>query len=186
MKRAKGAQMFARPLLAFSSYVPLFALLALRLEPPTLKVGALPLATAGTVALALIFLLARRGSPTSHIVKSVQEPGAEVAGHLASYLVPFVISADPATPDLIAYAAFLGLAVLITTKTSVLQVNPLVYLLGYRIITIRDKEEYSLTILTRRMLANGDELKALRLPSAGPAVGVDVTRRTPSTNTETS
>lgn len=169
--------MLAKPLLALSSYSLLFALLAVRVEVPWIRGACLALAAVGLIGLFLVFGLARRSEPTGHSIKDVQGPGAEASGHLASYLLPFVISPTPTPTDVITYGAFLFVAVLVTARTGAIQVNPLLYVAGWKVIRITDTEGYSTQLVSRGHLAAGDRVWATRLPG-----DVAVQRKNPHDN----
>ena len=155
--------MLAKPLLALSSYSLLFALLAVRVEVHWIRTVCGVLTALGFIGLVLVFGLARRSEPTRHVIAEVQGPGAEAGGHLASYLLPFVISPKPAFTDLIAYGVFLFVAVLVTARTVAVQVNPLLYVAGWKVVRITDAGGYSTQLVSRGHLAVGDTVWATRL-----------------------
>ena len=69
--------MLGRPLLFMSSYAPLFALLAIRFEPPWLWIPCTVLAGGGVAALWLLLKLDARSAPGPHVLTSVRDAGAD-------------------------------------------------------------------------------------------------------------
>jgi hypothetical protein len=124
--------------LFLSSYAALFAILGLR------WIGHHTILGSGCFTLAILGLLltwygmsAARGQASRPLrVFSVRDAGAEVSGYLATYLLPFVTVSDPNAADLLAYVLFLLIAALIFVRTTMIQVNPTLYLVGYRVFQI--------------------------------------------------
>lgn len=115
--------MFAKPLMFLSSYAPLFAILAIRVESAPVRWVCVALAAAGIAALIAILTLNRRTAPAQSTLTAVRNAGAEAASYLAGYLLPFLVVAQPTVWDLTAYALFLAVVGLVTIKTGVIQVN---------------------------------------------------------------
>lgn len=155
--------MLAKPLLAFSSYCPLFALLAIRVEPFWLRLTLIALAVLSLGALLLIFRLDSKSTPVHRTIDTIKQPGAEAGGYLASYLLPFVISPDPSLPDLIAYGLFLVIAGVVTASTGAIQVNPLIYLTRRRIVRMTDANGSNELAIIRGNLVKGDAIKVTLL-----------------------
>lgn len=126
--------MLAKPLLVLSSYSILFALLAIRVQLFGVKLALVAMTVIGVASLILFFRLDARATPAPHTIKQVDHPGPEAGAYLASYLLPFVISAKPEVWDVIAYGIFLLVAGIVTANTGAIQVNPLIYLMRRRIV----------------------------------------------------
>lgn len=152
--------MLGRPLLFLSSYAPLFGLLAIRFEPRWLWISCTVLAALGVVSLWLLLCLGRRATAGPHELASVRDDGSEAAAYLASYLLPFLTVGVPSTRDVLAYAGFLVIAALIYIRSSMIQANPLLYLLGYKVLSATDSNGLHAYIITRRALRGGDCLSA--------------------------
>ncbi|WP_291043261.1 hypothetical protein [Herbiconiux sp.] len=155
--------MLAKPLLVFSSYALLFALLAIRLDSWTLKLVLGGLSVLGVLALIAIFMLDSRSTLTPRTVARAEGPGPEAGAYLVSYLLPFVVSPDPAASDLVAYGIFLVVAGVITASTGAVQINPLLYLSGRRIIRVTDSEGYADYVVIRKMPIAGEVIWVTRL-----------------------
>jgi hypothetical protein len=107
------------------------------------------LAALGVASLWLLLRLDARSSPGPYVLASARDAGAEAAAYLASYLLPFLTVATPTLRDVIAYAGFLVVAATIHLRSSVAQVNPLLYLLGYRVLAVTDDRGLSAYMITR-------------------------------------
>jgi hypothetical protein len=158
----KDVTMLGRPLLFLSSYAPLFGLLAIRFEPRWLWIPCTVLAALGVVSLWLLLRLDARSSPGPHTLASVRDAGVEAAAYLATYLLPFLTVATPTVRDVLAYAGFLLVAAVINVRSAVVQVNPLLYLLGYHVLAVTDDHGLHAYMITRHSLAAGDRMLATR------------------------
>ena len=147
-----------------SSYAPLFALLALRFEDTVLRLtlGALALiCILDTVRIAVV--IPRRVGASPFTVASISDEGGQVAGYLATYLLPFLAVPNPSVTDLIAYAAFLLIAGVISIRSNLTHINPTLYLLGYRLVSIQAAEGFSGFAVVRSELQPDDVLRATHL-----------------------
>jgi hypothetical protein len=154
--------MLGKPLLFFSSYAPLFALLAIRFRSPWLWVPCTGLAGLGVLSLLILLRLDARSSVGPHVLDAVQDAGGEAAAYLAGYLLPFLTVATPTVRDVIAYVGFLLVAASIYMRSAVVQVNPLLYLLGYRILSVTDDRGLNAYLITRRGIPVGERVLATR------------------------
>jgi len=148
--------MLAKPLLVFSSYALLFALLAVRIDYLEMKWVLGLLAALGVLSLLVLLLSDSKSAPVPRTVKTVTRPGPEAGGYLVSYLLPFVVSPTPTLEDCIAYAAFLLVAGVITAKTGAVAINPLLYLLGWQVIQLTDSNKKSSYLVTRKTPEKGE------------------------------
>jgi hypothetical protein len=172
--------MLAKFFLVFSSYTPLFALLAVRLEQPLLRYPLIALGLMGVGALVALLRLDAASSRTPRVVARVEEPGAEAGGYLASYLLPFVIDKNPDALDIVAYAAFLVIAGVVTASTGAVQVNPLIYLILRKVVRVTDTDE-----LTSYVIVRHTPIKGQRIWVTGFQDGVDVMRAGPRAGQDT-
>jgi hypothetical protein len=147
-----------------SSYAPLFALLALRFEDDWLRVtfGALAaIFFLDTIWIAV--LVPRRVGASPHKIDTIADQGGQVAGYLATYLLPFLAVPTPSATDLVAYALFLAVAGVIAVRSDLTQINPTLYLLGYRLVSISTFEGFRGYAVIRSELTHGDVLRANHL-----------------------
>lgn len=149
-----------------SSYAPLFALLALRFESPWLR---LALALAAAIFLAdtvrVAYVIPRRVGTSPFTVTSAVDEGGQVAGYLATYLLPFLAVPNPAVTDLAAYGLFLVVVGIISMRSNLTHINPTLYLLGYRLISVTTQEGFSGLAIARTQVRAGDVLRANHLGS---------------------
>jgi hypothetical protein len=154
--------MLAKPLLFLSAYAPLFVLLAVRFEPRPLMYTCAGMAVAGLGALVLLLRLDARASPGSHHLVAVRDAGAEVGAYLGAYLLPFLTVPTPPLRDQIAYLLFLVVAAAVYLRSSVVQINPLLYVLGYQVLSVVDSHGLRAYLVTRRKRIVGDTISATR------------------------
>lgn len=154
--------MLGKPLLFLSSYAPLFALLAIRFEQPWLWISCAVLAVVGVGALWLLLRLDARSAPGPHVLASADDAGPAAAAYLASYLLPFLIIPVPTIRDVMAYLGFLAVAAAIHLRSSVVQVNPLLYLFGYRVLSVTDDRGLRAYMITRHSVSAGAQILATR------------------------
>lgn len=152
--------MLAKPLLFFSSYAPLFAILALRFNPVWLIWTCVGLAVGGVLSLAVLLLAQRSVGEGPHRIRRAEGVGQEAAAYLGAYLLPFVTISEPSARDLAAYAVFLGVAAAIHMHTPIVQLNPLLYIFGYRVLRVRDTMGASFYLVCRANVAKGDVVLA--------------------------
>lgn len=148
--------------LFLSSYSPLFALLAVRFDAGPLRWSCVLISATGTVALAFVLWRLRRLQPVPFLYTHVHDVGSEASAYLATYLLPFLTVAQPSGRDVVAYGGYLAVAGVIYVRSSLIQVNPLLYLLGYRVYGVRVATDD----LTRYVLSR----QPLPFPGGQPAV----------------
>lgn len=142
--------MLGKPLLYLSSYAPLFALLAIRFHSTEPSLVCAGLALLGAAALMMLLRLNGRAAAGAHQVKEVKDAGAEAAAYLGAYLLPFLTVSAPTAWDWVAYAGFLGVAATIYLHSSLVQINPLLYVLRYRVLEVVDTNGLRAYLVTRR------------------------------------
>jgi hypothetical protein len=153
-----------RLVLFWSSYAPLFLLLAVRFSDLILRAVMAVLFVGG--ALALIWVVRGRSRELEadpYELAEVRDEGAAVAAYLASYILPIATVADPSATDLVAYAIFLVMLAVVSVRTDLAQVNPLLYLAGYRVFAIRTVSGMKGYLICNREPVAGDRLKAVSL-----------------------
>jgi hypothetical protein len=162
VRDGKEEAMLGKPLLFLSSYAPLFGLLAIRFQQQWLWISCLVIACLGAGALWLLLRLDARASPGPHMLVAVKDAGPEAASYLAGYLLPFLTVAAPSIRDVLAYLGFLVVAAAVHLRSSVVQVNPLLYLFGYRVLAVEDDHGLAAYMITRRRPIVGTRVFATR------------------------
>jgi hypothetical protein len=152
-----------RAQLFLSSYAPLFVILAIRFQGVALKAVCAALAGIGFLYLFLVvFVVTRRAQARPYPVASVQDASGEVAGYLATYLVPFVAVPSPSAADLAGYAILAVVIVAIFMRSELARINPTLYLLGWRVASITTGET-SYYIVCRRLPRPATRISAVRV-----------------------
>jgi hypothetical protein len=126
-----------RAQLMLSAYAPLFAILAVRFQGTTLRWVCGGLAIVGVLHLIIsLWVAPHLVSSRPFPVSEVRDASSEVAGFLATYLLPFVTVPSPSRADIIGYVIFAVIVVAIFVRSNLAQVNPTLYLLGRRVVSI--------------------------------------------------
>lgn len=154
--------MLGKPLLFLSAYAPLFALLAVRFEALALMVTCIALALVGVGCLLLLLRLDARATPGAHQLKYVKDAGAEAGAYLGAYLLPFLTVSTPSARDAVAYLGFMIVSAAVYIHSSVVQINPLLYILGYRVLEVVDTNGLRAYLVTRRSPDVGQYVAATR------------------------
>ncbi len=86
-----------------------------------------------------------------------------MAGYVATYLLPFVTVAQPSGRDLLAYGAFLAVSAIIYVRSSMVAINPLLYLLGFRVANIAGPRGLDAFLICRDRPAAGTTVHAVEV-----------------------
>lgn len=121
-----------------SSYVALNFILVARLSHwGALRWCCLGLGVLGVVdAFRLTLLANTRGGEEKAFVE-VRDSGSEIAGYLATYLLPLLAAPNPGTGEIVGYAIYGVLVIVITLRSDLAHVNPTLYALGWKIVSVR-------------------------------------------------
>ena len=90
-------------------------------------------AAVGILVLVAGMLIVRRGSPDPFDFGGIADLSGEVLGHIGAYLLPVLIDTSQSTEQIVISAIVVALIIHIHVSTGRVFVNPLLYLLGYRI-----------------------------------------------------
>jgi hypothetical protein len=157
------AGLIIRIRLFISSYAILFVILAIRFERAWLMWVCAAVAAFGVITLLLFLRAARRIAPDPIRIDQVSDRGTEIAGYLATYLLPFVTVSEPSGRDLAAYGLFFLVVGIVYVRSDMLQINPLLYVLRYRVAAIKTSDEWNGYLISRRRARAGARLLASRL-----------------------
>lgn len=146
-----GTGWLTRPLMFLSSYAPLLLILAIRFEDWWLRSVTVAIAALGIAGVLVLMRLQHEEPDVQGRTKliEVRQAGAGASSYLAGYLLPFVTISQPNTTDLLAYAGFFIVAYFVTARTGIIQVNPTLFILGYRVDSITDKHGARRFLLSR-------------------------------------
>jgi hypothetical protein len=101
----------------------------------------------------------------------VGDHGSQVAGYLATYLLPLLVVPTPSLDDLVAYSLFLIVAGLVYVRSEMVEINPTLYVLGFRVLRVVSVEGFVGYAIVRSGLRAGDTLHAIHV-DAGVLVEV--------------
>jgi hypothetical protein len=150
-------------MLLLSSYSAMFVAMALRFDcPHWLRWTCVGLAVVGVAATFYFLSLRRSLSADSVTVVAVDDRGADVAGYLATYLLPLVVVEAPKLFDIIAYTLIFCVIGLVYVRSRMVQINPTFYILGYRLFYIESDEGFAGYLLAKREPDSGSRLHVIR------------------------
>lgn len=129
------------------SYAPLWLMVALRALPKNLELRPDPLPLTSILFSALfvwsvvdgvrIVAATRRLSAISRTFTDIADQGGAVGAYLATYLLPFLGITPTRVGDWLAYGVYFLVAVVVFVRTDLALVNPMLYLLGWRVVAAR-------------------------------------------------
>jgi hypothetical protein len=155
--------LIVRAQLFLSSYAPLFLILAIRFRGETLRVVCGGLSAIGfTYLLLVLCVVTRSAQQRAYPVASVEDASGAVGGYLATYLVPFVTVPSPSAADLAGYCILAVVVIVIFMRSELAQINPTLYLLGWRVASIRTSET-GYYLVCRRLPRPAAEINAVRV-----------------------
>lgn len=160
--------------LFLSSYAPLFAILAIRLEASVARWGCTALAVLGLLNVVSVRRQMARLEPSPFTVRHVADRGAEVAGYLATYLFPFITVPEPTWKDAVAYAILLAVVASVYVQSDMLAINPVFYLFRLKVVSIETECGFTGFLVIRTTPTAGDTVQAAKL---SPHVLIQSTRR---------
>jgi hypothetical protein len=147
------------------SYCPLFAILAIRVTTSWAVVLA-ALALAGLiVAVGILYVTPALRSPQpAREVEQVRDRTGDVAGYVVAYLLPFLMAPAPGPRDMAAYGLFLIVLAILNIRSDLLYINPVFYLFGFRIASIRLKgDDRDSIYVSKKEVRMGQDLEVVRL-----------------------
>jgi len=122
-----------------SSYVPLFALLAVRASATSVTAEWVfgGLAISGLVGLALVGSAVLARQTRSVEITDVEPQGEQVAAYVASYIIPLATLGFAHWQDDVVLGSFIALIGLIYVQAMLIHLNPLLPLIGLRVFRVR-------------------------------------------------
>jgi hypothetical protein len=163
-----------------SSYVPLFALLAVRANKTsaTAQWVFIGLAAVGLAGLGLVVSAVLARQQRRVVVTDVQPQGEQVAAYVASYIIPLATLSFVGWQDDVVLASFILLIGVIYIQSTLIHLNPLLPLFGFRVFRVHyrtagapaDAAQAEAVIVTRApQLRIGDEE---RIRMFGSSIGI--------------
>lgn len=156
--------MLAKPLLFLSSYAPLFLMLIVRFWGNWwLCFWCALLGVLGIGGAFWILALRRRSEPKLHEVKNVRTAGPEASTYLATYILPFLTTGTPGGKDIIIFGMYFAILGVIHVRSSAIQVNPTLYLMGKRVLLVTDEHDDQFFVIADEDLHRGDDVSVVDL-----------------------
>lgn len=130
--------MILRLRLVLTSYVPLFLILALRVDAPWWRIGFGAASVLFFVDAMRLTVLSDRSGHEVRRFGEVSDAGGEVAAYVATYILPLItVGGTLDTFDVLAFAVY-GITILIVSvQSSLVAVNPTFYLLRWRVLRVK-------------------------------------------------
>ena len=119
--------------LGLAAFAPALGLLAFRSRCSGWALLFLAPTVAGIFVLLVGVWIVRRGNSEPLAFGDIQDLSREVLGHIGAYLLPVFIGTSQSTEEIVISAIVVGLIIHIHVATGRIFVNPILYLLGYRI-----------------------------------------------------
>ena len=135
-----------------SSYAPLFAIAAIRLEGRVLRLTLLLIALASAYSAVRLVRVSAGITKRSIKIVEVRDQGAEVAAYVGTYLLPFLMVSQPTSSDLLAYGCFVAVVGVVYVRSSLVAINPLLYLLNYRLYSAAIEQVRETKVVRRPVL----------------------------------
>ena len=147
--------MIARALLALGAYSPVAILIGVRITRSTPSWTFIGIGLVAIAATTLTLVRARLVSSIEPLdVATTEDKASDVPAYMMSYLLPFVTVANPNHRDLIVLAAFGAVLLIVSARSDVLTVNPLLFLAGFRVYKAKvmagATAQDTVTLLSRR------------------------------------
>jgi hypothetical protein len=153
---------FSNSLLFLSSFSPLFLALSLRFDGAPLRIACGALAFIGALSLLAGLYLWLDRTPMTIVVESSDDRGPDVGGYITAYLMPLLVVPQPRSGDLLAYAVILLILGIIYVRSRMIQMNPLLYVLGLRLHAITTKGGFDGYLISKEIPRVGDEIRVTR------------------------
>lgn len=153
----------ARLAMFFSSYAPLAAIFLVLYagRQNEVTIVAFVALIVGIAGLRWILHGATSPDAVSRSIVDYREPGDEVMGYVASYLVPFVGFTLSDLRQDIALAIFFMVLAYLYTSTDMLHINPMLYLLKYHVYEVTFENGRHQHLITKRDIARDDVVKVV-------------------------
>lgn len=118
------------------AYAPVFLVVGIRGLPHPAAIAACVVAMAGLAAWVFIVRRLTTAQPRTVQVEESSAIDGEVTAYIVSLLLPAVAAGTPSAQDWVAYTVCAVLVLIVAWGAHLWSVNPVVYLLGLRVIRI--------------------------------------------------
>ena len=130
----RRARLRVRLELGLAAFCPAFVLLAVRTRHNSLAWLFVVPAAAGLLVLVYGMVVVATGNAERFTFGPIDDLGGEILGHVGAYLLPLIVGPGSSTEDILTTAIIMALILHIHVATGRVLVNPLLYLLGRRVL----------------------------------------------------
>lgn len=152
--------------LFLSAYSLLFFISALHFSAAWIRWSTFALGVLGVIFTTTVLLSVAHKEPEPRDIAALRDRGVEVAAFMATYLLPFVVAPDPTAMDVAAYTVFLLTVAIVYGRSEMIQVNPIFYLIGYRVLRATGEDGAAWYLVTRHPPSVGDRVFVRRFDEA--------------------
>lgn len=164
-----------RVALFFSSYAPLFGLLAYTNRSDALVWHVLAGVTVASIVGLLIVMSSKRKERGPRLkVRHSRPKDGDVLAYTATYLVPFLGLDLAKSDDVVVFCGFLLVIGIVYVNSDMLFVNPLLSIAGYHSFWVTDEDGHEYSLITRRTHLDPDQI--IRPAQVGRYVRIEVHR----------
>lgn len=162
---ARFTRGYVRLSLFFGAYAPLVFLFGIRLLAKAHPLKAYCcFAVSAVMALSLwLMFVVTSAQPQDYRAEDASSGAEELAGFIATYLLPFIMVGDVSDLDLLAYGLYFVIVAIVCLRGGFLHLNPLLALFGFSIYTVNTLKGRRLLVLSRDAIARGDTFEGREL-----------------------
>lgn len=147
----------ARVVLFLGAYFPLALFLAAKYifaDKPNLWLGLsiLVISSIGLIGMLPIFKAINSLGPTLVKVASVKRQGEKLLGYTAAYIVPFAGLVAGDFWEVLSLLVFLAITFYVHVKESLVYLNPILFIVGFKIYEITSEHGNVLTVLSKERI----------------------------------
>lgn len=159
------ANVFTRFVLFLSSYIPLWVIFAVVTweEKRMLAIGFGAAAVLSFIGTVLYLRLAQRLAGIDLMVGVIRRKDSDTMSYIASYIIPFAATPFDKIDQTIALVIFLAVLCAVYVNSSMIHVNPLLSLMGYRLYEIEDADGNPYFLISKANLRRGETVRGIDL-----------------------
>lgn len=163
--RAKGvalAGLVLRLQLFFTAYAPLGLIFAFQSHTAPARLAWAGVFLVAVIAGVRLTFVQLRKIPVARRLSEVDDRGGEVAGYLASYLLPFIAGPPSGAEEIAAYCTYFLVAVVVFVRSTLVLINPTLYIFGWRVVAAKTGSQ-TMLLLCREVPRPGREIDLVGL-----------------------
>lgn len=141
--------------LVFSSLLPIFLILCLRFFPSSLGVNMANFVFSSSLLLSIVgFLMfysllprTAEGGGSAQTITDSKDDGGLAAAYLSTYILPLLVTSYADWKSIGAFSLYMFIALIIFYRSELPVVNPLFYLLGYKVYSVSTNSGFNGSII---------------------------------------